>query len=104
MIASSVCRRTFGKNGKLTDRPNLKEYANAALAVAKEMNVPAVDMNTLTGSFLNETGKEKSLELFFILHDKKDNTHTTIKGAEIFAKIFVDDAKKQNLKISKLFK
>ena len=104
ILATSVCRRTYGKDGKLTDAPKLKLYADATMAVAKEMNVPVVDLNTITRDYLNEIGKEKSLELFFILYDKKDNTHTTIKGGEIFAKMFVDDTKKQNLDIAKLFK
>ena len=104
VLATPVCRRTFGKNGKLTDRQNLKEYAVATMEIAKEMNVPVIDLNTISCNHLNLLGKEKSLELFLAFHNKKDNTHTTIKGAEVFSSMFIEDAKKQKLEIAELFK
>ena len=104
IIATSICRRSYGKDGKLTDYPKLREYANAAIDVADEMKVPCVDLNTLTRDYLNEVGKEKSIELFYIFYDKKDNTHPTIKGAQVIARLFIQDVKKQNLEIAKLFK
>ena len=104
VLATSICRRTFGKDGKLTDAPKLKDYADATMAVAKECNVPVVDLNTLTRELLNSLGDEKSRELYFFFYNKKDNTHTTGKGANIIAGLFVEDAKKQQLEIAKLFK
>ena len=104
VLATSICRRTFGEDGKLTDVPKLKDYADATVAVAKECNVPVVDLNTLSRELLNSLGEEKSRELYFFFYNKKDNTHTTGKGADIIAGIFVEDAKKQQLEISKLFK
>ncbi|MBO5899558.1 MAG: rhamnogalacturonan acetylesterase [Lentisphaeria bacterium] len=104
VLATSISRRAFGKNGKLTDYPNLREYANATIDIANEMNVPVVDLNTLTKDYLNEVGKEKSVELFYIFYDKKDNTHPTVKGGKAFAELFIQDVKKQNLEIAKLFK
>jgi lysophospholipase L1-like esterase len=104
VLATSISRRAFGKDGKLTDRPNLREYANATIDIANEMKVPYVDLNTLTKDYLNEVGKEKSIELFYIFYDKKDNTHPTVKGGKAFAELFIQDVKKQNLEIAKLFK
>ena len=88
----------------MTDVPKLKDYADATMAVAKECNVPVVDLNTLTRELLNSLGDEKSRELYFFFYNKKDNTHTTGKGADIIAGLFVEDARKQQLEISKLFK
>lgn len=104
VLATSISRRAYGKDGKLTDYPKLRDYAEATIAVAKELDVPVIDLNTLTKDYLNEVGKEKSIELFYIFYDKKDNTHPTVKGAKEIARMFIEDIKKQDLEIAKLFK
>ncbi len=104
VIATSISRRFFNKKGEFADPAKLREYAEAAIEVGKECGVPVVDLNTLTKKLIISEGKEKSGELFFFHYNKKDNTHTTGKGANLIAGLFVQDAKAQGLEIAKLFK
>lgn len=104
VLATSISRRDFDRNGKFVDRAKLRKYAEAMIAVGQECKVPVVDLNTLTKDLIVSMGEEKSAELFFYYYDKKDNAHTIAKGADSIADFFVQDAKKQGLDIAKLFK
>jgi lysophospholipase L1-like esterase len=110
VLCTPVVRRKF-KHGKLIDTHG--DYPNAVRELAKEMNVLLVDMNVLTEQTLSDLGEEKSKKLFMILgkgeypnfpDGKEDNTHLQQNGASVFASLFVDDVKKQNLLLAKLFK
>jgi lysophospholipase L1-like esterase len=70
-----VVRRTFDKDGKLDS--NLAPYAEAAQAVAQEMNVPFVNLPaasasaTTTGSALRRAGLQPQAD---------DRTHFNAKA------------------------
>ena len=75
------------------------EYLESPRRVAKEMNVPFVDMNKLTHDLVVGMGVEKSRSLFmwvpagkydFCPKGKIDNTHLNIYGGKVVAEIAME--------------
>lgn len=120
ILASPICRGTFDKEGKkLVDNTwasngvCLGSYRDAMAKLSKELSCEYVDMNTLTKELMEKVGKEEAQKFFVIStgiirgkdgENARDITHPIKTGAEAFAKLFVEDAKRQNLSIAKLFK
>lgn len=110
VLFNSIVRRNFPPPGQKEHQYTYEaegdilvdthgEYVNSPKNVAKEMNVPFVDMNRLTHNLISELGREKSKNLFLWLPANKyksypdgkvDNTHFNVLGAKIMAKIAVD--------------
>lgn len=76
------------------------DYANAPRNVAKELDVPFIDMNSLTHDLVMKMGTEESKKLFmwvpegryeFSPEGKIDNTHLNIHGGRVFARIAIDE-------------
>lgn len=88
VLVSSVVRRTFGKDGRIDS--NLAPWAEAAKAVAKEMNVPLIDLYASSAALHNRLGPEASMA--FNLKEG-DRTHFNAKGAAAIAGLIVDDLK-----------
>lgn len=88
ILVSSVVRRTFGKDGKIDS--NLAPYAEAAKAVAQELNVPFVDLYTLSLCYHKRIGPEASMA-FNPTPD--DRTHFNAKGAEAITDLILQDLK-----------
>lgn len=72
------------------------EYINSPRKVAKEMNVPFIDMARLTHDLVSQMGPEKSKKLFMWVpigkysrypKGKTDNTHLNIYGSKVIARI-----------------
>ena len=95
ILATSIVRRQFGKDGTLRDSHG--RYVPAAAEVAAELNVPLVDMNRLTGELVLKYGPEESKKLYLYVEPNvaerfpdgnADDTHLCIRGAEEFAALF----------------
>jgi lysophospholipase L1-like esterase len=82
ILVTSVARRTFEKNGTLTD--TLKPYAEATLAVGKEKAVPVVDLHRTSYLLFSQRG-EKFCQLY--APDPKDKTHFSHEGAHSMARL-----------------
>lgn len=102
IIASSICRRKF-EAGELRDTH--ADYPAAAESVAKELDVPYVDMEELTREMLIEMGPSESVSLFLHLkpgeHEnypdgKTDDTHLNERGAAVHAELFVEALQEMN--------
>ena len=111
VFASPIVRRVLDKNGKVLDhKPNggfhLYEYGEASRAVAKELDIPFVDMNALTKAAVESAGPEKSLMWYRagLVPKSKDLSHPCLEGARTFAKLFVDDVKARKLPVAELLK
>lgn len=111
ILCTSIVRRDFDDNGKLKNTHG--DYPNAVRELAVEMNTTLIDLEKLTTQRINELGPEQSKTLFMILapkespnfpNGKEDNTHLKIQGAEMVAELFVQEVKRQQLKLSSLFK
>ena len=97
ILATSIVRRQFGKDGTLRDSHG--RYVPAAAEVAAELNVPLVDMNRLTGELVLKYGPEESKKLYLYVEPNvaerfpdgnADDTHLCIRGAEEFAALFTE--------------
>ncbi|WP_163538538.1 rhamnogalacturonan acetylesterase [Gracilibacillus sp. YIM 98692] len=96
ILSTSIARRHFNKKGELQDTHG--EYLKAVRDLAKEEEVPLVDMAKLTGAALQELGDQRSKEWFMwadpgvyeaYLNGEKDDTHLNETGAREHAKLFV---------------
>ena len=90
VILSSVTRREFGEDGRISPRVikgrTLKDYSKAAGAVAKETGVPFIDLNSISVAHHNKIGPAESATYDF---EEGDNTHFSKKGAEEIAKLII---------------
>jgi DNA sulfur modification protein DndE len=121
VLITSMCRRVFYRSGakKGTLRRSLGGYPKNCRVVAKEQNVPLIDLNNISFENINKMSHEDSKKLYnhvpgdskYTYWNKKtkgkgrvDNSHLNLSGAKIVAGWLVDDAKKQKLELAKLFK
>jgi lysophospholipase L1-like esterase len=97
VIVSPANRRSFGDNGKITN--SLGDYPEAARQVAKELNVPFIDLNAMTKILYESLGDEKSKNLFVIYpantfpgqeNALNDNTHFNSYGAYELSKCIIE--------------
>ena len=109
LLLTPVVMRTF-KDGALVD-DRLKSYPGITREVAKEYNVPMIDINLKTRDLVLKLGDEKSKSLYMWLEPgidpskpegSKDDTHSLENGAVQIAK-YVSDGVKE-LKLNKLDK
>lgn len=99
ILATPVVRRMFEK-GQLSPkgRHNLSEYCGGndsilnyplvMKSLARELNVPLVDMTTLTQNLIESYGSDKSAQIIYVETDK---THLKAMGSVLFSQLFVQD-------------
>lgn len=104
IICTSVVRRKFDENENFLDSHG--DYINMARQVAKDKNIPLIDMYEKSKKALISIGKKNSIQLF--LHVEKgespifpegrvDNTHFREKGALLMDSLFMEGLKEQNI-------
>jgi lysophospholipase L1-like esterase len=105
VLFTSIVRRKFGDDGKLIDTHG--DYLEATKNVARQLNVPLIDLNKLTEEWINSLGEEPSKEMFLwtkpneeFPNGRQDNTHLSVKGANCVARMAVEELKKLELDIS----
>lgn len=109
VLMNSIVRRNFPPEGSTEHKGSYEEegdvlvdthgaYLDSPRNVAKEMNVPFIDMNKLTYDLVMGMGIEQSKSLFmwvpagvydFCLKGKIDNTHLTVLGAKEVARLAI---------------
>ena len=108
VIVSPANRRSFGEDGKITN--SLGDYPEAARLVAKELNVPFIDLNAMTKILYEALGVENSMKAFVIYPAKtfpgqdaalNDNTHFNSYGAYELAKCIIEGIRSNNLGLTK---
>jgi lysophospholipase L1-like esterase len=108
VIVSPANRRSFSEDGTITN--SLGDYPEAAGKVAKELNVPFIDLNAMTKILYESMGVENSKKLFVIYPANtypgqsealNDNTHFNSYGAYELAKCIIEGIRVNNLGISK---
>lgn len=108
VLVNSLVRRRFDENAKIVN--TLEDYPQAMRELAKEEDVPLLELNKLSEKLLNEFGIEKSKDIF--LHIKPnalkeypngitDDTHLSEYGALKMAEIIVEEIKEKNLELAK---
>lgn len=89
ILVSSVVRRKFDENGRI--KSSLTPWAKAAKEVAEEMKIPFIDLHSISMSYHNKIGKEKSLEF----NPKPDDvTHFNSAGADAISDLVIEEMKK----------
>jgi lysophospholipase L1-like esterase len=86
VLVTSVERRKFGEDGKITN--SLRAYAEGMKAVAAGENVPVVDLNGLSIKLYDRLGEAGSGDLSF---SASDRTHFSEKGARAMASLVAEN-------------
>ncbi len=114
VLFNSIARRNFPPSGQKEHKSIYEsegtslvdthgEYAVAPKKVAKEMNIPFVDMTGLTHELIESMGVEESKKLFMWIpagvyeahpNGKIDNTHLNIYGGRVIAEIAIREVVK----------
>lgn len=95
VVVTSMHRRTFDANGKITN--SLNDYPEAVRQVAKEEAVPLIDLNAMSKTLYEALGPEKSGALF----KEGDGTHHSNYGSYELAKCIVEGIKAAKLPLTK---
>ncbi|MBT5690637.1 MAG: hypothetical protein HOI65_05920, partial [Opitutae bacterium] len=100
VIVSSVTRRSFDAQGKIVSnlvqnekysyKATLTDYAKAAEALAKELNLPFLDLHRVSIAHHNKIGLEESMAYNF---KEGDKTHFNRKGAEAITDLIIEELK-----------
>ncbi|APZ96569.1 Rhamnogalacturonan acetylesterase RhgT [Fuerstiella marisgermanici] len=85
VLITSLTRRRWDENGKIT--PTLSEYAAATIVVAKEKNVPLLDLHRLSIQQCNAIGPEDFQEFESKTDDGFDHTHLNDAGGLLVGKL-----------------
>ena len=106
ILLTPIRRRKFDETGNLLDTHG--KYPDAMRTVAKEMNVPLIDLQKLTKPLIEKYGVEGSKRLFLWVKPgvypgypdgNKDNTHFSELGATEISELVADKIKKLNIEL-----
>lgn len=104
ILCTPVARRKFNERGNLEATHG--EFPDIIRAVARQENVPLIDMEFLTSNWLQKEGVEKSNDYFKKIppgvsriypNGLDDNTHFNEKGAREVAALFIEEVKRQEI-------
>lgn len=107
ILITPVARRSFDENGKV--RESHQAYSEIVRAVAREMQVPLIDLDKVSMALLQEMGVENSKLLFNKLAAGQnpnypagidDNTHFNEYGARRIAELVLQELKKLNIELT----
>ena len=107
ILATPVCRRKFDAAGQLV--PTHGAYPAATRRVAAEENVPLLELETATATWLQAEGNEPTKKYFMwiepgqfakIPEGKKDDTHFVAAGATKVASLAVAQIREQKLPLA----
>lgn len=99
VLGTPIVRLCFSKDGKISDG-GLDEWAAAAREVAKSEDVPLVDMRELGRAKAQAVGRAEALTW----NAPNDATHPAKTGAQVYAKLFLDEVKARSHAMRRLFK
>jgi lysophospholipase L1-like esterase len=106
VLLTPVARRSFDSAGHVTGTHDV--YAQIVRDVAKENNVPLIDLDKEAQALYQQWGVEKSKLLFNQLapgehpnypQGKEDNTHFNELGARMIAQIVLKNVRSLNLEL-----
>ncbi|MDJ1468704.1 glycosyl hydrolase family 28 protein [Xanthocytophaga flava] len=107
ILLTPVMRRKFDENGNFVDQHG--DYPAVVKAVAKELNVPLIDLHEASRKVIVNHGVEGSKQLFMHLEGKVypkfpekkiDDTHFSKYGASVMASLVADAIKTQNIPLA----
>ncbi|MFI2781822.1 rhamnogalacturonan acetylesterase [Streptomyces sp. ALB3] len=102
VLVTPIVRRWFHTDGTLDNGTALivnglgVDLPAEVRTLAAEQGTPLIDLTALTKARVEELGPEASKGLY--LHDeKRDNTHTSVRGATEYAALVLGELRAQNL-------
>lgn len=104
VLLTSIARRKYNEYGVFIDSHGL--YPTAMREVARDYNVPLIDLHLLTEQLILSKGENGSKDLYLILEPgenenypegRQDNTHLNNKGAYEVSKLVADEISRQEL-------
>lgn len=95
VLVTSMHRRTFDAEGKITN--SLGDYPEAVRQLAKEENIPLIDLHAMSKTLYEALGPEKSGALF----KEGDGTHHSSYGSYELARCIVEGIKANKLGLAK---
>jgi DNA sulfur modification protein DndE len=111
VLITPVMRRKFDANGKFVDQHG--EYPDAVRNLAKEMNVPLIDLHKSSQALIEQEGVEGSKKLFLWIDPKhfkaawdgrKDDTHFSEYGASSMAALVCNEIREKKLPFAQYLK
>ncbi|MDI6804928.1 MAG: rhamnogalacturonan acetylesterase [Bacteroidota bacterium] len=111
ILCTSIVRRRFDENGKFYDVHGV--YPDIVREVAKEFNVPLIDMHRKSEKLIVEFGSDSSKQIFLwvepgkyksLPNGKQDNTHFSEFGAIKMAELAVEGIKELKLGLENYLK
>ncbi len=111
ILVTPVMRRKFDTGGKFVDQHG--EYPDVVRAIAKEMNVPLIDLHRSSQALIEAHGVEGSKKLFLWIDPKhfktapegrKDDTHFSEYGASQMASLVCNEMRQKNIPLAKYLK
>jgi lysophospholipase L1-like esterase len=92
ILVTSLVRRQWNATDSNKINSSLAPYAEAVKALAREKNVPLVDLHARSKELCEQLGKEKCNELSAVKDTGQiDNSHLNDKGSVVFGKIIVEE-------------
>lgn len=107
ILITPVTRRKFDAMGNIVETHPV--YSDVVRTVAKENNVPLIDLDKKSQEFLQKLGPENSKWLFNYLNPgehpnypdgKKDDTHFSELGARKMAELVLEEIRHSNLELA----
>lgn len=111
VLLTSIVRRNFNEYGTLIDTHG--EYPDAMREVARDYDVPLIDLQLLSEQLVLSMGESESQSLFLIIepgeHEnypegRYDNTHLKKKGAHEISQLVVNEILRQELALKSYLK
>ncbi len=111
ILVTSMNRRSFTRDGKIMQ--TLGDYPEAMRQVAREDNVPLIDLNAMSKTLFEAMGPEGTLEAFVHYpadtfpgqpEALADNTHFNSYGALELAKCVIESLRAQRLPLAKFLR
>jgi lysophospholipase L1-like esterase len=96
VICTSVSRRTFDADGKITNSFN--GYPDAVRTVAREKHVPLIDLQQMTAAFYEALGLEAAVRAFA---NASEHTHHGDYGSYEIAKCVLNGIKQNDLDLAR---
>jgi lysophospholipase L1-like esterase len=93
VLVTSMNRKSFDSSGKIVN--TLKDYPDAVRALAKEMNVPLIDLNAMSKTLYEAIGKA-NIDKAFV-----DGTHHNAYGSYELARCVIEGIRENKLDLAK---
>ena len=102
MIRNKADKPAFRPDGTVM-RKDRAPYAQAMKELAKELNVPCIDLFTVQKNAMELIGEEECAKFYCIgrQHDRYDPSHTNIMGAHFVANIIATELAKTDTPLAK---